>query len=120
MPLQRHLPSDGHLRRFAGGALWGWLPCGLSVTVLFAAWLQSSALQGALVMSCFGLGTLPAMVPLTWSGARLGQRLQQGASRTALAALVFGAGLVTLSAPWLAGIPHVHQVLLALGCSSAG
>ena len=52
--------------------LWGWLPCGLSATVLLAAWLQASAVHGALLMLAFGAGTLPAMVPLTWSGARIG------------------------------------------------
>lgn len=119
-PLQRRLPPGGHLGRVTRGMLWGWLPCGLSATVLFAAWLQSSALAGATVMLCFGLGTLPAMVPLTWSGARLCQRLQQGPARATLASLILVAGLITLSAPWLAGIPRVHGVLKALGCHSIG
>ena len=93
---------------------WGWLPCGLSATVLLAAWLQSSAVHGALLMLAFGAGTLPAMVPLTWSGARLGQRLQQGPARMALATLILVAGLVTVLAPWLAGVPHLHAALRAL------
>src|SRR6185369_17795227 len=108
------LPQGGHVGRLAGGMLWGWLPCGLSGTVLFAAWLQSSALHGALLMLCFGLGTLPAMVPLTWSGARLGQRLQQGSARVALASLIFTAGLITLLAPWMARSAQVHGILKAL------
>lgn len=45
--------------------LWGWLPCGLSTTLLAAAWLQADALNGALTMAAFGLGTLPMMLPLT-------------------------------------------------------
>lgn len=119
-PLQKHLPAGGHAGRIAGGMLWGWLPCGLSATVLLAAWLQASALHGALLMLAFGAGTLPAMVPLTWSGARLGQRLQQGAARMALATLVLVAGLVTVLAPWLAQVPHLHAALRALGCRSIG
>lgn len=119
-PLQKRLPSGGHLGRMAGGVLWGWLPCGVSATVLLAAWLQSSALKGATLMLCFGLGTLPAMVPLTWSGARLGQHLQRSSARYGLAALVLVAGLITALAPWLAGNPHIHETLRALGCSSVG
>ena len=105
-------------RRLLAGLLWGWLPCGLSSTVLFAAWLQSSAVQGAATMLAFGLGTLPMMVPLTWSGARIGQLLQGRGWRTAAAACVLVAGVATLLAPWLAGMPVVHRVLGALGCRS--
>lgn len=119
-PLQKHLPAGGHVGRLAGGMLWGWLPCGLSATVLLAAWLQSSALHGALLMLAFGAGTLPAMVPLTWSGARLGQRLQHGPARMTLATLILLAGLITVMAPWLANVPHLHAALRALGCRSIG
>jgi sulfite exporter TauE/SafE len=117
-PLQKHLPVGGHAGRLAGGMLWGWLPCGLSATVLLAAWLQGSSWHGALLMLAFGAGTLPAMVSLTWSGARLGQRLQQGPARMALATLILVAGLITVLAPWLAHVPHLHAALRALGCRS--
>lgn len=119
-PLHKHLPAGGHVGRLAGGMLWGWLPCGLTGTVLLAAWLQSSAVHGGLLMLAFGAGTLPTMVPLTWSGARLGQRLQQGPARMALATLILFAGLITVLAPWLAGMPHLHSTLRALGCRSIG
>jgi uncharacterized protein len=105
-------------RRLLAGLLWGWLPCGLSSTVLFAAWLQASAVQGAATMLAFGIGTLPVMVPLTWSGARMGQVLQRRGWRATAAAIVLIAGLATLLAPWLAGHPMVHKVLAALGCRS--
>jgi sulfite exporter TauE/SafE len=117
-PLQKHLPAGGHVGRLAGGMLWGWLPCGLSATVLLAAWLQGSAIHGALLMLAFGAGTLPAMVPLTWSGARLGQRLQHGPARMVLASLILVAGVVTVLAPWLSKMPHLHAALRALGCRS--
>ena len=46
-PLQRALlPANTPARRMALGALWGWLPCGLSTSVLVAAWLQADALRG--------------------------------------------------------------------------
>lgn len=116
-PLQRGLlPADNSGKRIALGMLWGWMPCGLSTTLLAAAWLQGDAVNGALTMAAFGLGTLPVMLPLTWSGVRIGQRLQQRAFRTAAATLIVAAGLLTISAPWLMRVPALHGVLAALGC----
>lgn len=118
-PLQRRLlPADTAGKRIALGMLWGWMPCGLSTTLLTAAWLQAGAGSGALTMAAFGLGTLPVMLPLTWAGARVGQRLQRGGWRTAMAAVILVAGLLTLSAPLLMRAPAVHGVLAALGCRS--
>ena len=120
-PLQRALlPADTAAKRIAVGLLWGWLPCGLSATLLATAWLQASAAGGALTMAAFGLGTLPVMLPLTWSGARLGQRLQRGGLRTAAGAFVLLAGALTIAAPWLMQVPALHGVLSALGCRPAG
>lgn len=118
-PLQRRLvPADTTRKRLLLGMLWGWMPCGLSTTLLAAAWLQASATHGALTMAAFGLGTLPMMVPLTWAGARLGQRLQRGGLRTAAGLLVVASGLLTLAAPWLLHAPALHGALDALGCRS--
>jgi uncharacterized protein len=118
-PLQRHLlPADTVTKRLAAGFLWGWLPCGLSATVLVAAWLQASATHGAMTMLAFGIGTLPVMVPLTWSGARLGQWLQRSAFRTAAGLIVLVAGMATIAAPWLMHVPALHAVLTSLGCRS--
>jgi hypothetical protein len=114
----RLLPADTTARRMLAGVLWGWLPCGLSTTVLAAVWFQGDAAQGALTMLAFGAGTLPAMVPLTWSGARLGQSLRGRGLRTAAAMLVLVAGIATIAAPWLAHLPRVHGLLAALGCRS--
>jgi len=118
-PLQQRLmPADTHLKRIGLGMLWGWLPCGLSTTLLIAAWLQATAINGALTMAAFGLGTLPVMLPLTWSGARLGRWLQQPTRRTVAAMFILSAGVVTMAAPWLMKISALHGVLGALGCQS--
>ncbi len=120
-PLRRRLiPADRSWKRLALGALWGWMPCGLSLGLLTVAWLQASAAGGGLVMAAFGLGTLPVMLPLTWTGARMGRWLQRPALRTTLAMLVLGAGLLTLAAPWLMQVPALHGPLAALGCRPAG
>lgn len=118
-PLQRRVvPATGPLRPWLLGAFWGWLPCGLSTTLLAAAWLEASALHGALLMLAFGSGTLLTMVPLTWSGARLAGLLNRRGWRTAAAGLIASAGLLTLAAPWLMQQPALHAALQALGCRS--
>jgi sulfite exporter TauE/SafE len=118
-PVQaRVLPSSGPLRPWVQGLFWGWLPCGLTTTVLAAAWLEADALHAALLMLAFGLGTTATMIPLTWSGARLGSLLARRGWRVAAAALVAAAGLLTMLGPWLAAQPALHSVLEALGCRS--
>ena len=118
-PLQRALlPADTRAKRFALGMLWGWLPCGLSTTMLAAAWLQASMVHGGLTMLAFGLGTLPLKIPLTWSGARAARWLDRRAWRVVLGGLVLVAGVLTLAAPWLMSVPALHGLLSALGCRS--
>ena len=118
-PLQRRVAASSLPgKRLWLGLLWGWLPCGLSATMLAAAWLTASATHGALTMAAFGLGTLPLMIPLTWSGARIGRALQRPALRTLAGMLVLLAGLLTLAAPWLMQVPALHGFLSALGCRS--
>ena len=59
---RRFLPADSVAKALALGMLWGWLPCGLVYTVLFTALLSGSALNGAILMLAFGLGTLPNLM----------------------------------------------------------
>jgi hypothetical protein len=116
-PLQRRLlPADSHSKRIALGVLWGWLPCGLSTTLLVAAWLQADARHGALTMAAFGLGTLPVMLPLSWSGARLSHWLRNRGWRIATGVVIFAAGLLTAASPWLIHSPRLRPALVALGC----
>ncbi|MGB4860646.1 MAG: sulfite exporter TauE/SafE family protein [Dokdonella sp.] len=119
-PLQRRLlPANTHGKRLALGVLWGWLPCGLSSSLLTAAWLQADAVNGAMTMAAFGFGTLPVMLPLSWSGARLKLLLHHSGWRTAAALVILFAGLLTMAAPWLMHLPALHPWLRALGCTPA-
>jgi uncharacterized protein len=116
-PLQRRLlPAVTPARQVALGMLWGWLPCGLSSTLLLAAWLQADAVHAALLMAVFGLGTLPLMLPLTWGGVQIGRRLAQPALRRTAATLILLSGLLTMAAPWLLHMPAAHALLAGLGC----
>ena len=69
--MQRLLPVRTLRQALLVGALWGWLPCGLSLSLLTVAWLQANARDAALTMAMFGLGTLPMMGS---RGAATGQK----------------------------------------------
>jgi sulfite exporter TauE/SafE len=113
---ERALSHAGKARPLVLGLFWGWLPCGLSTTLLAAAWLGASAAHGALLMLAFGMGTLPLMLSLSWSGARLAGRLARPGLRRGAAVLIALSGLATLGGPWFAHAPVLHGVLVALGC----
>jgi hypothetical protein len=105
--------AAGHTRarNSLGGAMalglaWGWLPCGLSYSMLLLAATTASAATGALVMAAFGLGTLPSMVTATVAFDRAARALSRKATlRSAAGALllVFGA--------WTAGNALYHAAM---------
>jgi sulfite exporter TauE/SafE len=64
--------------RFGLGLVLGFLPCGLIYGALGAAAGSGSALQGALAMAAFSLGTMPALVAVGWGGLLLRRRFGQG------------------------------------------
>lgn len=65
------------------GLLMGFLPCGFLYAMAMTAAQSTNPFRGALVMSAFGIGTLPGLL-LFGSGAHwLGQRLRRGMMRTA-------------------------------------
>ena len=116
--LQGQLPSAYPWRALGSGALWGWLPCGLSTSVLPAAWLEASPLHSSLLILAFGLGTLPLMTAISISGARFSRILGNNGLRVSLALSVFFAGAITATAPWLMQVPELHRWLVLLGCRS--
>jgi len=62
-PIGRKLvPVASIPKALAYGLIWGWLPCGLVYFVLIWALTAGDAVQGALTMLAFGLGTLPTLI----------------------------------------------------------
>lgn len=59
---KRLLPIGNPWQAFLLGGLWGWLPCGLVYAVVAWSLTTGNALDAALLMFGFGLGTLPAML----------------------------------------------------------
>ena len=93
-PLTRHLlPLDSLPKAMALGALWGWLPCGMVYGILLTAMLSGSALSGALVMTAFGLGTLPALLAAGVFSTHLKTWMRHRAVRVASGMTVLAFGL---------------------------
>jgi sulfite exporter TauE/SafE len=61
--------------RLALGLVLGFLPCGLIYGALGAAAGTGSAMQGALAMAAFSIGTMPALIAVGWGGLLLRRRL---------------------------------------------
>ncbi len=68
---RRFLPVRGVPQAIALGLVWGWLPCGLVYSVLIWSLSAGSAPHGALLMLCFGLGTLPNLLLMGVVAARM-------------------------------------------------
>mgnify|MGYP000327278924 CR=1 FL=1 len=57
----RPIRAAGPASPLLAGLAWGALPCAMVYAALLYAMISGSALQGALVMLGFGLGTLPSV-----------------------------------------------------------
>ena len=93
---RRLLPLDSSPKAFAYGLCWGYLPCGLVYSALSWSLGSGSAVNGALWMALFGLGTLPAVMLAGQAADRLRQLQQQRWIRYTLAALLGAYALQTI------------------------
>ena len=62
--------------RYGLGLMLGLLPCGLLYGALAAAAGTGSAIDGALAMAAFALGTVPALIVVAWLGLIARRRLK--------------------------------------------
>jgi hypothetical protein len=109
---RRALPAQGRIAQRKGlsgaiglGLAWGWLPCGLTYSMLLLAATTATAPDGALVMAAFGVGTLPAMVSATVAFERAAMLL----TRRATLRNVAGSLLLAFGA-WTAGSALYHAL----------
>ena len=87
------------------GLAWGWLPCGMTYSMLLLAATTAGAASGAAVMVAFGVGTLPSMVTATVAFDRIARGLSRRASLRRIAgALLLAFGL------WTAGYALYHAL----------
>jgi len=78
------------------GMLWGFVPCGMVYAGLVAALTSASAIDGALLMAAFGLGTLPNLLALGWSAGRVAGWLQNRWVKVGAGVLIIAFGIMGL------------------------
>jgi sulfite exporter TauE/SafE len=93
------VPVTSLPRAFGLGLLWGWLPCGLVYSVLMIAATSTDAAAGALIMTAFGVGTMPAMVLTGLGAARISETLRRRSTRLGLGILIVVMGMLTIAMP---------------------
>ncbi|KKR08500.1 MAG: hypothetical protein UT32_C0001G0020 [Parcubacteria group bacterium GW2011_GWC2_39_14] len=71
--IQTNNETKSHYSTFILGALTFFLPCGFTITAQSMALLSGNALQGALIMISFALGTLPTLLLIGYSSEKLTQ-----------------------------------------------
>jgi sulfite exporter TauE/SafE len=93
-PLARTcLPVRSIHQAFLLGIFWGWLPCGLVYSMLIWSVASADALNGALIMLCFGLGTLPNLLAMGVLAGQLRGWVQNTLLRQIAGVTVMGFGM---------------------------
>ncbi|MDO6775698.1 sulfite exporter TauE/SafE family protein [Shewanella sp. 3_MG-2023] len=90
------LPIKHKHQAVMAGIIWGWLPCGLVYSTLTWAVAAGNALDGALIMLAFGLGTLPALLSAGVAAKTLAQWVQKKQVRMTSGILIVVFGLQTI------------------------
>lgn len=98
------LPVRGWQQALPVGFLWGFLPCGMTYSVLSLALVSGSAWHGAGLMLAFGVGTLPNLLLAGMLLVRGRALVRHPLVRLSAGGLVLGFGLYGLyRAPALGG-----------------
>jgi sulfite exporter TauE/SafE len=99
---RRLLPVRTPAQAIGLGFVWAWLPCGLVYSALIWSVSAGSALQGALIMLAFGLGTLPNLLGMGLLAGAAARFSEQAWVRRAAGLLVLGFGVYALWQLYLA------------------
>lgn len=105
---QRLLPVQNIWQAFLFGAVWGWLPCGLVYYVLLISPANDGAVNSALFMLVFGLGTLLPMMAAGFLSGHLAPLRQSKKIRYFSGFVLIIMGLISLL---LAVSPEAHRYL---------
>jgi len=108
----RLMPVTSLPRALLLGALWGWLPCGLVYSTLLWSASQGDALDSALLMLAFGLGTWPVLLATGLAAERLTILLRKRGIR------VIGGVMVILFGLWTMPGPHQQWLMGHVGVSA--
>ncbi|MEH6503478.1 MAG: sulfite exporter TauE/SafE family protein [Cycloclasticus sp.] len=99
---RRILPIQNKRGAFYLGLIWGWLPCGLVYSALAWSLASTQPISGALIMLCFGLGTLPMLLAMGVFSKKLVQLRNSAIVRRTSGSLIIAFAIVNLINPsWL-------------------
>lgn len=92
----RFLPIRNWRHALGLGLCWGLMPCGLIYSSLAWAATTQQPLLAALLMFCFGLGTLPAMLATSMGAGKIQQLLRQRGLKIFVGVFLIAAGVWSL------------------------
>lgn len=95
---RRLLPLNTLPKAALFGAAWGFVPCGLVYSALSVAAASGSLFRGALVMTAFGLGTLPAVVSVGVVAEAVAKLFARPLVRRAFGVILVGLGVMHVAA----------------------
>ena len=108
-PIGRKLVPVASLpKALAYGLIWGWLPCGMVYFVLVWALTAGSAVNGALTMVAFGLGTLPTLVTAGFMTSWITRFTHSTRARQVVGLLIIIAAIGSLFIPMEGHHNHHH------------
>jgi sulfite exporter TauE/SafE len=104
--------SPGRAKFLVLGMANGLLPCGMVYLAIAGALTRTSVFESAGFMACFGLGTLPLLLALQYSGSRLSFPARTRLRR-AIPALTIALGLLLILRGLDLGIPFLSPAMAA-------
>jgi uncharacterized protein len=97
---------------FAIGILNGFLPCGLVYIAIAGALVSNSAINGALYMMFFGLGTIPVMLLVALVGNVISLKLRNNIKKI-IPVVIILIGLLFILRGLNLGIPYISPQLVS-------
>ena len=103
------LPVASLPKALAYGVIWGWLPCGLVYFVLLWALTAGNAVQGALTMLAFGIGTMPTLLTTGFMTSWLTRFARSSRARQVVGLLIIAMAVGSLYLPMGDHLPGHHH-----------
>ena len=101
-PITKHfIPVTSLYKGYLLGMVWGALPCGLVYSTLALALTQSNWQKSSLMMTIFGIGTMPAMFLTGTLSKHFSKFLKEQSTRHISGGLIIIFGIWTLVASFL-------------------
>jgi len=94
---QRFMPVNSPVQALGLGFIWGWLPCGLVYSTLALAATSANAVNSAMSMLAFGVGTLPVLLVMGSFADKLQRFTRNRWTRYIAGALLIAFGAMILS-----------------------